>query len=110
MIAILDTPGKPTPDGGRRPCPRSGSTFRDCKKAGESIPDPKGREPRTPTDVFPANQVVSGVRRKGPSSPSWTPQARQADAVMVGEGHAPVVAVLRDAADLGVACVEYAGA
>ena len=46
---------------------------------------------RTPRlcGFFPAKRLFSGDRRRGPS---WT--ARQADAVMVSEGHAPVVAVL----------------
>jgi hypothetical protein len=61
-------------------------------KADESIPDPKGRESRTPTD-FPLHNIrVLGAEGRGHhrlAGPLW-----QANARWVGEAHVPVVAVL----------------
>src|SRR5512133_1676424 len=61
------------------------------RKPDQSIAATKGTDPG-PRGFFPANQPFSEGRRKGPRSPSWTPT--QADAVLVDEGHAPVMAVL----------------
>jgi hypothetical protein len=55
MIAILD-PWQADAGGWGRPCPRCGST--SCRReTDESIPDPKGRESRTPTD-FPLHNSL----------------------------------------------------
>jgi hypothetical protein len=59
-------------------------------QADESIPAPKGRESRTPTD-FPLHNSLFQRPRQGAIIAILDPC--QADAVSVGEGHAPVVAV-----------------
>jgi hypothetical protein len=61
------------------------------RKADESIPDTKGRESRTPTD-FPLHNTRFWGPRGGAIIAILDPW--QADAVMVGAGHAPVAAVL----------------
>ena len=70
-------------------------------KADEPIAAPKGRAPRPPRPVFPVNRQLSGVREgghdgvRGPILPDPALlRGERADAVMVGAGHAPVVAVL----------------
>ena len=66
MMAIADPSGRhpgaarPAAAGGRRPCPRCGSTCRVCKEADESIPDTKGRESWTPQAFSPANSQLPG--------------------------------------------------
>jgi hypothetical protein len=57
------------------------------KKADESIAAPKGHGPRTP-----AGFSLQTSRFKGPPEGAMiaTMDPRQADAVMVGEGHAPL--------------------
>src|SRR6266498_3451449 len=89
----------------RRPCPRCGSTCaRGEAEADESIPDPKGRESRTPR-TFPCITACFGTAGRGHNrhhghprqagrrdSPSRTPGKPTPDGG--GEGHATVVAVL----------------
>jgi hypothetical protein len=90
IIAILDPWLADASMGGRRPCPRSGSTSRVCEKADESIAAPKGHGP-TDLRLFPCKPTFLGDRRKGPSSPFWTPVSQRRDG---GRRHAPVAAVL----------------
>ena len=70
------------------------------KKADEPIPAPKGSESRTPQTFSPANGPLPGEPRRGPRWRSRTPLAGTPSrlARRVGEGHAPVVAVLLAAA------------
>jgi hypothetical protein len=86
MIAFLGPPARR--DGGRRPCPRCGSTSRvSRKKADERISAPKGHGPRTPLGFWLKHAVrgdregAEGAHHRPPSQP-------------VCEGYAPVVAVL----------------
>jgi hypothetical protein len=70
-------------------------------EADESIAAPKGRESRTPS-LFPCKRTASRGPRKGATMPIADPSARHpstaSPVLVVGEGHAPVVAVLRDEA------------
>ena len=59
-----------------------------AKMADESIPAPKGRESRTPTD-FPLHNSMFLGAREGAIIAFVGPPGK-----LVGEGHAPVVAVL----------------
>ncbi len=68
-------------------------------EADESIAAPKGHGPPA-LRLFPCKPAISSDRRKGPRSPAWTQATR---CVMVGEGHAPVVAVLVTSAKKGKA-------
>ena len=86
----------PHPNLSAEPCPRCGSTSREeAGKADESIPAPKGRGSWTPKpfplqiDSFLGTATGAIIAILDPS---------QADAVIVGEGDAPVVAVLLAAA------------
>ena len=60
------------------------------QKADEAIAAPKVADP-CPRGTFPCKPGSSRASAKGPSSPSLTPDERRRT---VGEGHAPVVAVL----------------
>src|SRR5215212_1534151 len=64
----------------------------------EPIPAPKGSESRTPQTFSPANGAASWGPRRGPRLRSRTlwpaTLSRLAPPLVVGEGHAPVVAVL----------------
>jgi hypothetical protein len=76
--------------------PRCGSTCaRREKKPDESIPDPKGRESWTPS-LSPAKGPLPGDHQRSHDADRG-PSARHLSAaspvVVVGEGHAPVVAV-----------------
>jgi hypothetical protein len=88
----------------RRPCPRCGSTSRVCEEAGEgrrSIAAPKGRGPRTPAPVSLQTGCFLGGHEGGHDPihgpPAGVPAGAAAElaaALLVGEGHALVVAVL----------------
>jgi hypothetical protein len=100
-----------TPTGGlrpcgsceRRPCPRCGSTSRECqrKKALELMCAPKGGGPHTPRRFLLQRGNFWGCRRGGEGCQSWTPAAEllaPSRALAGGEGYAPVVAGLRASA------------
>jgi hypothetical protein len=68
MIAIVDPQASRRRGGGRRPCPRCGSTSCSRDKKGRRVHGgpQRARTPDPPAPFSPANQLFSGGRRKGP--------------------------------------------
>jgi len=91
MIAFSDPLRPALPSGGRGPCPRCGSTSRVCERKSQTSPlrPPKGTDPG-PCELFP----LQNRHFQGPPEGAMIAivDPMQPDAVMVGEGHAPVVA------------------
>ena len=96
MMRIAD-PGRHPPrlarrSGGRRRCPRCGSTCHVCKSQTIPLLPPKGPDPRT-LQLFPCKLGTSWEPRWGPRWRSRTPLTgtrRGSPAVVVGDGDAPL--------------------